>query len=90
MAAKNNLALAYAADDPDRALGLTEEAPELSRQQGDHHREAALLSNLADLLQAGEKHTEARARVEESVAIYADIGIQAGAYLPEIWKLSEW
>ncbi len=90
IAAKNNLALAYAADEPERALSLTEEALELSRQQGDRHREAALLSNIADLLRATGLNADAMARIEESVAIYADIGIQAGAYQPEIWKLSEW
>ena len=35
-------------------------------------------------------HADAIARIEESVAIHADIGIQAGAYQPEIWKLSGW
>ena len=61
-----------------------------NQQQGDRHREAALLSNIADLLRATGMHADAMARIEESVAIHADIGIQAGAYQPEIWKLSEW
>ena len=90
IAVKNNLALVYAEDQPDRAMTLTEEALELSRQQGDRHREAALLSNLADLLHAAGNSADAMTRVEESVAIYADIGIQEGAYQPEIWKLAEW
>ena len=90
IAAKNNLALAYAVDEPDRALMLAEEAFELSQQQGDRHREAELLSNVADLLQATGMHADAMARIEQPVAIYAEIRIQAGAYQPENWKLSEW
>lgn len=89
IAAKNNLALTYTVDEPDRALTLAEEAFELSRQQGDHHRKATSLSNGADLLQATGMHADAMARIEQPVAIYSEIRMQAAAYQPDIWALSE-
>jgi hypothetical protein len=30
------------------------------------------------------------AHVRQAVLIYAEIGVEAGAVQPEIWKLSEW
>jgi predicted ATPase len=91
MAAKNNLALVYA-DKGEFALGLeaARAALEISVAQGDRHREAALLNNIADLLQASGQTEDAIAHVKQSVAIYAEIGVDADEYQPEIWKLVEW
>ncbi len=30
------------------------------------------------------------AHLKQAVAIYAEIGVEAGIWQPEIWKLSEW
>ena len=90
VAALNNLALAFAASaNVPRALELTREALQRCTAIGDRHREAALHSNLADLLHA-EQPQEAMAHLEQSVAIFAEIGVEAGAWQPEIWKLTEW
>jgi tetratricopeptide (TPR) repeat protein len=90
VAALNNLALASAASgDAPRALELTREALRRCAAIGDRHREAALHSNLADLLHADQPQA-AMAHLEQSVAIFAEIGVEAGAWQPEIWKLTEW
>jgi len=90
IAALNNLALL------DRADGLLAPAEERTREalaacvaQGDRHREAALRSNLADLLHARGRRDEAMAELKRSVVVFAEIG-QAPALQPEIWKLVEW
>jgi tetratricopeptide (TPR) repeat protein len=89
-AALNNLALLNRADgDLTRALELTEDELVLAVTVGDRHREAALLNNAADLLQAAGRHDEAMERLESAVAIFAEIGEQ-GAMEPEIWKLVDW
>jgi DNA-binding SARP family transcriptional activator/tetratricopeptide (TPR) repeat protein len=90
VAALNNLALTCAASgDVPRALELTREALRRCTAIGDRHRAAALHSNLADLLHADQPQ-EAMAHLEQSVAIFAEIGVEAGAWQPEIWKLTEW
>lgn len=91
MAARNNLALLYA-DKGEFELGLeaARAALEISIERGDRHREAALLNNIADLLQASGETEEAIAHVKRSVAIYAEIGVDADEYQPEVWKLVEW
>ena len=90
-AALNNLALAHgAAGEPDRALSLAENALVLSAAQGDRHREAAIHSNLADLLHASGRSEEAMSHLKQAVAIYAEIGVEAGDVQPAIWRLTEW
>jgi DNA-binding SARP family transcriptional activator len=90
-AALNNLALAYAAQgERAHALQLAEQALALTAAQGDRHREAALHSHVADLLYATGQAEAAMQHLKQSVSIYAEIGAQAGALQPEIWKLSEW
>jgi predicted ATPase len=90
-AALNNLALACGAGgDTARALALAESALALCVTQGDRHREAALHNNLADLLHASGRTDEAMAQLTQAVAIFAEIGAEAGTLQPEIWKLSEW
>ncbi len=91
IAALNNLALALAAQGQlTQARTLTEEALRLSVTQGDRHREAALHSNLADLLRKQGDLEGAREHVDVSIAIYLEIGVEAGTLQPEIWKLTEW
>ncbi len=91
IAALNNLALvARAGGDLEDALALTATALELCVAQGDRHREAALLNNLADLEHAARRSEEAMAHLKQAVAIFAEIGADAGETQPEIWKLMEW
>jgi DNA-binding SARP family transcriptional activator len=90
-AALNNLALAYGAGgDLDRALTLEESALALCVAQGDRHREAALHNNLSDLLHAAGRSELAMEHLKQAVAIYSEIGVEAGTVQPEIWKLAEW
>ncbi len=90
-AALNNLALVCAArGETARALTLTQTALELVAAQGDRHHEAALRNNLADLLHAAGRAEEAMTHLKQAVAIFAEIGIEAGTWQPEIWKLVEW
>ena len=58
--------------------------------QGDRHREAALHNNLADLLHAAGDPDSAMAELKQAVAIFAEIGGDAGEAQVEIWKLVEW
>lgn len=90
-AALNNLAIAYGNHNQyEPALRLTEEALALCKALGDRHREAALLSHLADLLHATGQTEAAMLHLKQSVMIYTEIGPQAGALQPAIWKLAEW
>jgi tetratricopeptide (TPR) repeat protein len=90
-AALNNLALAYgSAGETEQAIERAQTALSLCASQGDRHREAALHNNLADLLHAAGRTEEAVSHLKQSVAIYADIGVEGGAVRPDIWKLAEW
>jgi predicted ATPase len=90
-AALNNLALTYGArGEIERAITFAEAALALCTSQGDRHREAVLHSNLADLLHNVGRAEDALSHLKQSVSIYAEIGVEAGAYQPEIWKLVEW
>jgi len=87
----NNLAQAHRLNGAtERALSLTESALALSASQGDRHREAALHNNLADLLHALGATEAAMSHLRQAVSIYSEIGVEAGAVQPGIWKLSEW
>jgi len=95
IATLNNLALIYSATgDTGQALELAERALDLCLEFGDRHREAALHNNLADILHAAGRSEQAMDHLKRAVAIYADIGAEAGGdiseWRPEIWKLSEW
>ena len=89
VAALNNLSLAVSDDDLGRALALEERALELCARIGDRHREAALHSNLADLLHAAGRRDEAADHVKASAAIFAEVSGPDELH-PEIWKLVEW
>jgi DNA-binding SARP family transcriptional activator len=91
VAALNNLALAQRVEgDVADAVALTREALDLCVAQGDRHREAALRNNLADLLHAAGEAERAMEELKVAVAIFAEIGSDAGDTQPEIWKLVEW
>lgn len=91
IAALNNLALAYSVrGDVENAIKLTEKALSLCVAQGDRHREAALHNNLADLFHTAGQSEAAMAHLKQAVTIFAEIGAEAGAPQPEIWKLVEW
>jgi len=44
----------------------------------------------ADLLHAADRSDEAMAHLKQAVAIFAEVGADAGDVQPEIWKLVEW
>jgi DNA-binding SARP family transcriptional activator len=88
-AALNNLASALRTSDLDRAQQLAQRALELCASVGDRHREAAMHSNLADLLRAAGRTTEAERHLRLSAAIFAVIG-EPDELQPEIWMLTEW
>ena len=69
---------------------MTQDALALCESQGDLHREAALYSNLADLFHEVGKSEAAMSNLEQSVSIFAEIGVEVGTMRPEIWKLVEW
>jgi tetratricopeptide (TPR) repeat protein len=91
VAALNNLALVHnASNDLEQAIQLTEKALELCILQGDRHREAALHSNLADLLHKTGKNEAAIEHLKKSVVIFAEIGENGEDLKPEVWKLVDW
>jgi predicted ATPase len=91
MAALNSLALAHAATgSTDRAIVLLQAALDLCMRLGDRHREAALRNNLADLYHAGGQSDAAMHQLKQAVAIFAEVGAEAGPGNAEIWMLSEW
>ncbi len=69
---------------------LTEAALERCVSRGDRHREAALRSNLADLLHAEGRTEAAMLHLKQAASINASIDTESGPYLPEIWKLTGW
>jgi DNA-binding SARP family transcriptional activator len=90
-AALNNLALVYHATGEDAiALELAQRALALVTREGDRHRQAALHNHLADLYHALGRTEDSMRELKQAVAIYAEIGGEAGAWQPEIWKLEEW
>jgi DNA-binding SARP family transcriptional activator/predicted ATPase len=91
MAALNSLALAHAAAGADhQAITLLQTALDLSVRLGDRHREAALRNNLADLYHVGGEVDAAMHQLKQAVAIFAEVGAEAGPDNAGIWMLSEW
>lgn len=90
-AALNNLALALG-ESGQRADAITaaEAALTLAVAQGDRHHEAALHNNLADLLHAAGHAEVAMDHLKQAVAIFAEIGHEAGTLQPGIWMLTDW
>jgi DNA-binding SARP family transcriptional activator len=91
VAALNNLAhLWQKSGNLVEAIACAQAALDLCVTLGDRHHEAALHNHLADLLHAADRSSDATVHVRQAVLIYAEIGVEAGAVQPEIWKLSEW
>jgi tetratricopeptide (TPR) repeat protein len=91
ISAANNLALAEAASGHlEEAYEQLQIALDLCLTYGDRHWEAALRSNLADLLHQLDRGEESMAQFKQAVTIYAEIGQETGPARPEIWKLTEW
>ena len=59
-------------------------------RQGDRHHEAALYNHRADLFHRAGREEEAMSSLKAAVTIYAEIGMEAGDWQPEVWKLVEW
>lgn len=90
-AALNNLALALqSSGQVERALPLATEALALCVTQGDRHHEAALHNTIADLLHEAGQSEDAMAHLKQAVSIFAEIGVEAGAVRPGIWKMVDW
>ena len=75
---------------PDLGYLFQRDALQLVTREGDRHREAALHNHLADLYHALGHEADSMEHLKQAVAIYAEIGGEAGAWQPEIWKLEEW
>ena len=90
VAALNNLAgLRAASGDLPAALALGEEALDVGERHGDHHRVAALHTNLADLLHSAGRGDEALVHLKRAAEMFA--AVDAGDQLrPEVWKLVTW
>ncbi len=82
--------LARHRDEFSQALGLTRKALQLCQTFGDRHHEAALRSNMADLLRASGDHIEAMAQIKQSAMIFAEINADVHKLQPAVWKLTEW
>jgi DNA-binding SARP family transcriptional activator/predicted ATPase len=91
VAALNNLAyIEGEAGQIESALDLLEQAISLCVRLGDRHREAALYNHRADLLHQTGQDEAAMTSLKQAVAIMAEIGLEAGDWQPEVWKLTEW
>lgn len=91
IAALNNLALDHAAvGELPQAEALTREALELCVAQGDRHHEAALRTNLADLLHRAGRSDGAMEELKRAVTGFATIGSDGDALYPGVWRLLEW
>ncbi len=91
IAALNNLSrVLQAQGEVERAIALAGEALALCQSLGDQHLEAALHSNLADLLHASGQPEAVFEHLAAAARIYAAIGRDEAEWRPEIWKLAEW
>jgi len=91
LAALNSLALTHAAAGaPNEAIPILHAALERCVRLGDRHQEAALRNNLADLYHETRQPEAAMEELKRAVAIFAEIGAEAGPENAEIWMLSEW
>ena len=75
---------------PAEAIPLVRRALEYCTVLGDRHHLAALLNTLADLHHDAGNDAEAMVHLKQAVALFAEIGEDAGQDQSEIWKLTEW
>ncbi|MGB8361362.1 MAG: hypothetical protein WCE80_08195 [Acidimicrobiia bacterium] len=59
-------------------------------EAGDRHRTAALHDNLADYLHRAGEEEQSMAELKEAVALFAEVGLEPGELVPEVWLLKEW
>jgi len=90
----NNLALLELAEGVlDAAEARLREALTLATATADRHHEAALRNNLADVLNAAGRRSDAIVEVARSATILAELGgLGAGSRepTPEVWRLVDW
>jgi tetratricopeptide (TPR) repeat protein len=91
LAALNNLALLNVRQgDLEEATKNIELALEHCERVGDRHLEAALHNNLADIFHNLGETDQAMQELKKAAVIFAEIGLQEGEIVPEVWKLTEW
>lgn len=87
----NNLALASASTgDLESAMARGRDALETAAEAGDRHRTAALHDNLADYLHRAGEEEQAMEELKKAVALFAEVGLEPGELVPEVWLLKEW
>jgi tetratricopeptide (TPR) repeat protein len=70
------------------AVGLLLDAVAIAQETGHRHREAALLSHLADNYHRQGDTALAEETQEKAVALFADI--DSGQWEPEVWLMTRW
>ncbi len=91
IAARNALALVEGdAGQHGAAIALLLPALDACRRTGERHLEAVVENNLADRFHALGQTEEAMDHLKRAVSIFADLGGQADALDPEVWKLVAW
>ncbi|HEY5891572.1 MAG TPA: BTAD domain-containing putative transcriptional regulator [Acidimicrobiia bacterium] len=73
---------------PDEAIVLLNEAISIAQETGHRHREAALLSHLADCYHRQGNTALAEKTQEAAVTLFADI--DSGQWEPEVWLMTRW
>jgi hypothetical protein len=76
--------------DVKQAQELLEPSLELCATYGDRHHQAALHSNLADLLYGLGRREASMEQLKMAATIYSEVGREGDSWQPEIWKLTEW
>jgi DNA-binding SARP family transcriptional activator len=87
----NNQALALASSgDLPAAIAHGRRALEAAMTAGDRHRTAALHDNLADYLHRAGEEEAAMEELKRAVSLFAEVGLEPGELVPEVWFLKEW
>ncbi|HEY5685939.1 MAG TPA: BTAD domain-containing putative transcriptional regulator [Acidimicrobiia bacterium] len=87
----NNQALALASSgDLSGAIVNGRRALEAAMTAGDRHRTAALHDNLADSLHRAGEEEAAMEELKRAVTLFAEVGLEPGELVPEVWFLKEW
>ena len=87
----NNLAAACAeSGDLTAAIEHGRKALEAAASAGDRHRIAALHDNLADYLHRSGEEEAAMIELKQAVAMFAEVGLEPGELVAEVWFLKQW